>query len=236
MQRPVPEELGTFSIVASDVERGFWGVAVSTHPISVGATVPWAEWRVGAIATQALSNYGYGPEGLSLLRRGLSAPEVVRRLTDADRKREHRQLAVVDRRGRVAAWTGKKCLDSALHITGEGFSCQGNLLASDDVVKAMARNFEASRGSLDLRLFGAVEAGLRAGGDRRGVQSAALVVVHREPWFDRASSDRWTDLRVDQHPRPVAELGRILRIDHELTRKFLRARTARLRRRRRARG
>jgi len=222
---------GTFSIVAADVSNGFWGVAVSTNPISVGATVPWAEWKVGAVATQAQSNYQYGPDGLVLLRRGLSAEEVVRRLTSADRQREHRQLAVVDRRGRVAAWTGKKCLASALHVTGDGFSCQGNILAKEEVVHAMARRFEAARGSLGSRMFRALEAGLREGGDRRGVQSSALVVVHREPWFDPAWSDRWTDLRVDQHRRPVAELGRILRVDEEMTRKFLRARAARLKRR-----
>ncbi len=225
------ERWGTFSIVAGDPETRFWGVAVSTKPMSVGAVVPWAAYRVGALATQAQSNILYGPAGLDLLRRGLAAEEVVRRLTRADPKREHRQLGVVDRRGRSAAWTGSKCLDSATHVTGPGFSCQGNIVRSEAVVHSMARTFEGSRGSLGQRLWAALEAGRRAGGDRRGIESAALLVVHREPWFDRAWGDRWTDIRVDQHARPVQELRRILRLDEAQTQRFLRARAARLRRR-----
>jgi uncharacterized Ntn-hydrolase superfamily protein len=215
---------GTFSIVASDVDHGFWGVAVTTHPMSVGATVPWAEWKVGAVATQATSNYSYGPNGLALLRRGATAEETVRRLTRADPKRDHRQLAVVDRRGRAAAWTGKSCLPHALHVTGEGFSCQGNILTGDDVVHAMARAFDSSRGTLASRMLGALRAGRRVGGDKRGHQSSAVLVVHREPWFDRTWSDRWVDLRVDQHARPIDELARILRLDEAETRRFLRSR------------
>lgn len=224
------EEYGTFSIVACDEERSSWGVAVSTKPLSVGAVVPWAQWKVGAVATQADTNFHYGPEGLALLRRGASAEEVVRKLTRADPKREHRQLGIVDRRGRAFAWTGRKCLPHALHVTGEGFSCQGNILASEDVVPAMARSFETSRGSLGRRLLRCLEAGYAKGGDRRGIESAALLVVHREPWFDRAWSDRWTDLRVDQHRQPLRELDRIFRIDDGQTRRFLRARALRLRR------
>jgi uncharacterized Ntn-hydrolase superfamily protein len=224
---------GTFSIVACDPDRAFWGVAVSTKPASVGATVSWAEWRVGAVATQAMSNYYYGPDGLALLRRGLSAEEVVSRLTRADAKRAHRQLAVLDRRGRVAAWTGPKCLDHALHLTGEGFSCQGNMLASAEVVPAMARAFESARGTLGSRLLKALEAGAAEGGDRRGIESAALVVVHREPWFDRSWSDRWVDLRVDRHARPLRELARLVRADEAETRRYLaqRARAARAKKR-----
>jgi uncharacterized Ntn-hydrolase superfamily protein len=225
------ERFGTFSIVAADVEHGYWGVAVSTNPLSVGATVPWAEWRVGAVATQAMSNFYYGPDGLALLRKGLAAEEVVRRLTRADPKRDHRQVAVVDRRGRSAAWTGRKCLDTALHVTGDGFSCQGNILVGDQVVHSMVRVFESSRGTLGSRMLRALQAGAREGGDRRGIQSAALLVVHREPWFDRAWGERWSDIRVDQHRQPIRELGRILRIDENATRAFLRARAARLRRR-----
>jgi uncharacterized Ntn-hydrolase superfamily protein len=225
-------EYGTFSLVACDPDRNSWGVAVSTKPMSVGATVPWAAWKVGAVATQANSNYHYGPLGLAALRKGLSAEEVVRRLTRADPKREERQLGVVDRRGRAAAWTGAKCLDWAGHVTGDGFTCQGNILANDRVVPAMVRAFEAKRGSLGRRLHAALVAGARAGGDRRGMESAAILVVHREPWFDRAWSDRWVDLRVDQHPRPVAEIGRILRRDEAATRAFLATRAAKLRRRR----
>jgi uncharacterized Ntn-hydrolase superfamily protein len=226
------EEYGTFSIVACDPAHRFWGVAVSTKPMSVGAVVPWALWRVGALATQADSNYQYGPLGIAALRRGLSAEDVVRRLTRADPKREHRQLGVVDARGRAAAWTGSKCRDWAGHVTGDGFSCQGNILANDQVVPSMVRAFESARGTLAKRLYAALVAGARAGGDRRGMESSAILVVHREPWFDGAWSDRWVDLRVDQHPRPVAELGRILRRDEAATRRFLTTRAARLRRRR----
>ena len=127
-------EHGTFSIVACDEDRRFWGVAVSTKPASVGATVPWAEWHAGAIATQATSNFYYGPRGLDLLRKGFAADEVVRRLTRADHQREHRQLGVIDWRGRTAAWTGSKCIEHALHRTGDGYACQGNMLASSSVV------------------------------------------------------------------------------------------------------
>jgi len=228
-------EHGTFSIVACDDERQFWGVAVSTKPASVGATVPWAEWRVGAVATQAMSNYFYGPEGLHLLRRGLPAAEVVRRLTRADPQRDHRQLGVVDGRGRAAAWTGTRCIDHALHLVGDGYSCQGNMLASERVVPAMARAFERGRGSLGRRLLGALRAGAAEGGDRRGIESAALVVVHRERWFQRGWSDRWVDLRVDRHPRPIADLGRLFRADETETRRFLAQRAAAARKRRRGR-
>jgi uncharacterized Ntn-hydrolase superfamily protein len=226
------DDFGTFSIVACDPERKFWGVAVSTKPMAVGATVPWAAWRVGAVATQAQSNYQYGPDGLALLRRGLSAEEVVRRLTTADPGRDHRQLGVVDRRGRAAAWTGAKCLDSATHVVGDGYSCQGNIVASEEVVRSMARTFEKSPGTLGRRMLRALYAGYREGGDRRGIESAAILIVHREPWFDRSWSDRWTDIRVDQHRTPIRELDRILRIDEVATRRFLAARAARLRRRR----
>jgi uncharacterized Ntn-hydrolase superfamily protein len=229
-------EHGTFSIVACDDERRFWGVAVSTKPLSVGAVVPWAEWRTGAVATQAMTNYTFGPRGLELLRKGLGAEEVVRRLTRSDPGREHRQLGVLDRRGHAAAWTGAKCIDEALHQVGEGYSCQGNMLTARTVVPAMAKAFEASRGTLGSRLLRALEAGAREGGDKRGMESAAMVVAHREPWFEKFWSDGWVDLRVDQHRTPIAELGRLLRRDEADTRRFLaqRAAAARKRARRRA--
>ncbi|MCI4364983.1 MAG: DUF1028 domain-containing protein [Thermoplasmata archaeon] len=229
-------EYGTFSIVACDPDRRFWGVAVTTKPASVGAVVPWAEWRVGAIATQAMSNYYYGPEGLALLHRGVSAEDVVRRLTRADRQREHRQLGVVDLRGRSAAWTGSKCLEHALHQVGEGYSCQGNLLASASVVPAMAKAFESARGTLGSRMLRALKAGAREGGDRRGMESAALLVVHRERWYPPSWPDHWTNLRVDRHLRPLTELERLLRIDEDETRRFLSRRTASLRRAKKRRG
>ena len=222
---------GTFSLVACDKERDAWGVVVATKPTAVGAVVPWAEWRVGAIATQADTNQWYGPRGLDTLRHGFRAAEVVRRLTRGDPRRAYRQLGVVDRRGDAAAWTGSRCRDWAGHVLGEGFSCQGNILANETVVPAMAREFERARGGLAHRLYRALVAGERAGGDRRGMESAAILVVHREPWFDRAWRDRWFDLRVDQHRRPVAELGRILRLEEAATRRFVAARVGRRRRR-----
>jgi uncharacterized Ntn-hydrolase superfamily protein len=230
------DKFGTFSIVASDVEHGYWGVAVSTMPMAVGAVVPWAEWRAGAVATQAWTNYTYGPNGLALLRKGFSAEEVVRRLTRPDARRDERQLGVVDRRGRAAAWTGTKCMDSALHVVGEGFTCQGNIVASEAVVQRMASAFERSRGALAARMIVALRAARRAGGDRRGLSSAAALVVHREPWYDRTWSDRWVDLRVDEHRRPVEELARLVRRDAAETKKFLRSKmVARLRKARRPR-
>ncbi|HTT14530.1 MAG TPA: DUF1028 domain-containing protein [Thermoplasmata archaeon] len=216
-----PRDHGTFSIVACDRDQGFWGVAVSTKPPSVGAVVPWAAWRVGAVATQAMSNYHFGPRGLELLRRGLSAEDVVRRLTRSDPGRDHRQLAVVDRRGAVAAWTGSKCIEHALHTTGDGYSCQGNMLASATVVPAMASAFEHARGSLASRMMAALRAGAAEGGDKRGMESAALVVVHREPWFESIWSDRWCDVRVDRSARPIAELARLVEADARDTRRFL---------------
>jgi uncharacterized Ntn-hydrolase superfamily protein len=225
---------GTFSIVACDPDRTYWGVAVSTKPLAVGAVVPWAEWRVGAVATQAMSNYQYGPKGLALLRKGIPAEEVVARLTRADPKRDHRQLGVVDRRGRAAAWTGRKCMASANHVLGDGFSCQGNLLARDTVVPAMARAFESTRGSLARRLMAALKAGAREGGDRRGMESAAMIVVHRRPWFDRAWGDQWLNLRVDQHRRPVVELERLVGLEEANARKLLAWHAAQLRKKRTA--
>ena len=223
---------GTFSIVATDPERTYWGVAVSTKPLAVGAVVPWAEWRVGAIATQAMSNYRYGPDGLALLRKGLSAEEVVERLTRVDPKREHRQLGVVDRRGRSAAWTGKKCRASANHVLGDGFSCQGNLLAAETVVPAMAVAFESTRGPLARRMLAALRAGAANGGDRRGIESAALLVVHRRPWFEPAWGDQWLNLRVDQHRSPIRELERIVRLEEGNARKLVAWHAAQVRKRR----
>jgi uncharacterized Ntn-hydrolase superfamily protein len=222
---------GTFSIVACDADRTYWGAAVSTKPLAVGAVVPWAEWKVGAVATQAMSNYHYGPGGLALLRKGVPASDVVRRLTRADPKRDHRQLGVVDRRGRAAAWTGTKCLASASHIVGDGFSCQGNLLASDAVVPAMASAFESTRGSLSRRMLAALRAGAAKGGDRRGMESAAMVVVHRRPWFELAWGDQWLNLRVDQHRRPVVELGRLVALEEANARKLVAWHSAQVRKR-----
>jgi uncharacterized Ntn-hydrolase superfamily protein len=222
--------------VACDADRKYWGVAVATKPSSVGAMVPWGEWRVGALATQAWYNYQYGPRGLELLRRGVPAEEVVRRLTRSDPGRATRQLGVVDGRGRSAAWTGSKCEEFALHQTGDGYTCQGNILASASVVPAMAKAFESARGTLGSRMLRALKAGAREGGDRRGMESAALMVYHRERWLPWHFPDFWTNLRVDRDRRPIAELERILRLDEAETRRYLAQRAAAARKRKNARA
>ena len=206
---------GTFSIVAHDRERGEWGIAVQSKFIAVGAVVPWARATVGAVATQALANVRYGPEGLALLQKGGNAEEVVRKLTTADPKRAHRQLGVVDSKGRAAAYTGTECLNWAGHHVGDGFACQGNILFGPDVVKAMARAYETTPGDLPERLLAALSAGQREGGDRRGMQSAALLVVREEGGYD-TGSDRWVDIRVDDHPSPIEELKRVFKL-YDLT-------------------
>ncbi|HEV2317676.1 MAG TPA: DUF1028 domain-containing protein [Thermoplasmata archaeon] len=210
-----PPRFGTFSIVAYDRDRSEWGVAVQSKFLCVGAVVPWAEAGVGAVATQALANVRYGPEGLALLREGLAADEVVRRLTAADDQRDHRQLGVVDRRGRAAAYTGSKCMDWAGHQVGDAFACQGNILFASAVVEAMARTFESTPGDLPERLLAALASAQREGGDRRGMQSAAMLIVRPEGGYDRGS-DRWVDVRVDDHPSPIEELRRIFEL-YDLT-------------------
>jgi uncharacterized Ntn-hydrolase superfamily protein len=210
-----PPRFGTFSIVAADLERGEWGIAVQSRFISVGSVVPWAEVGVGALATQALANVRYGPDGLELLRKGHSAEEVVRTLTAADPKREERQLGVVDGKGRAAAHTGAKCLDWAGHVVGKGFACQGNILFAKEVVHSMARTYESTPGDLPERLLAALAAGQREGGDRRGMQSAALLIVRQGGGYDEGS-DRWVDVRVDDHPSPIEELKRVFQI-YDLT-------------------
>jgi len=205
---------GTFSIVAFDRALEAWGVAVQSRFISVGSVVPFAEVGVGAVATQALANPSYGPTGLALMRRGLSAEDVVRRLVSADGGREDRQLGVVDAKGRSASFTGKQCLEWAGHEVGDGFACQGNILFGPDVVRAMARTYESTPGDLLERLLAALSAGQREGGDRRGMQSAALLAVRKGAGYGK--TDRWVDLRVDDHASPIEELKRIFRL-YDLT-------------------
>ncbi len=209
-----PPRFGTFSIVAHERATGTWGVAVQSKFISVGAVVPFAEAGVGAIATQALANVSFGPEGLARLRAGSNAEEVVRELVGADPEREHRQVGVVDARGRAAAYTGAKCLDWAGHEVGDGFTCQGNILFGPAVVRAMARSYEGTAGDLVDRLLAALAAGQREGGDRRGMQSAALLVVRKGAGY--GGTDRWVDVRVDDHPSPIEELVRVFRL-YDLT-------------------
>ncbi len=173
--------------------------------------MPWARAGAGAIATQALANLGYGPDGLDLLAQGRDAGSVVAALTAADAAREHRQLGVVDAAGRAASFTGRECFEWAGGIVGDGFCCQGNILAGPQVVDEMRRAFERAHGDLARRLLAAVSAGDGVGGDRRGRQSAALVVV-REGGGYGGGIDRAVDLRVDDHPDPVRELGRLLEL------------------------
>jgi uncharacterized Ntn-hydrolase superfamily protein len=205
----------TYSLVACDPAAREWGVAVQSKFPAVGAVVPWAEAEVGAVATQALANVSYGPRGLELLREGLVAAEVVERLTAPDEDRPHRQLGVVDAQGRAATYTGSDCLEWAGGVTGEGYAAQGNILVSEETVRALAQAFEAGAGArLAERLLAALAAAQAAGGDRRGQQSAALYVVKKDSGYG-ASSDVLVDLRVDDHPRPIEELERLWGI-HEL--------------------
>jgi uncharacterized Ntn-hydrolase superfamily protein len=201
--------IATYSIAACDLEAGQWGVATQSKFLAVGSVVPWAEPHVGAIATQAYANPRYGSDGLALLRDGLSADEVVERLTAADEGRDHRQLGVVDREGRGATYTGKECLDWAGGRTGPCYAAQGNILVSGETVDAIAESFEGSAGKpLAERLLDALDAAQAAGGDRRGQQSSALLVVEKDGGYAKLS-DTIVDLRVEDHERPLAELRRL---------------------------
>jgi uncharacterized Ntn-hydrolase superfamily protein len=208
--------VATYSICACDLEAKQWGVAVQSKFLAVGCIVPWAEPLVGAVATQSWANPRYGPDGLALLREGLPAEEVVTRLTDADDKRAQRQLGVVDGQGRGASYTGEECHDWAGHRTGAGYAAQGNILVSGETVDALAETFEATAGNpLAERLLDCLDAAQAAGGDSRGQQSAAIVVVGPEQGF-AGLSDVFVDLRVDDHPQPLEELRRIFGIHQEL--------------------
>ena len=204
--------VATYSIAACDLEAGHWGVATQSKFLAVGSVVPWAEPGVGAIATQAYANPRYGPDGLALLRDGLGAQEVVDRLTAADDGRDHRQLGVVDGRGASASFTGSECMDWAGGLTGPCFAAQGNILVGEETVAALAAPFVATAGQpLAERLLACLAAAQAAGGDRRGQQSAALLVVERDGGYARLS-DLLVELRVDDHEQPVDELARIYRL------------------------
>ena len=199
----------TFSIVAFDPASQCWGVAVESKFLAVGPVVAWARAGAGAVATQAFANTGYGPQGLKLLAAGLSAKAVVEKLTQQDDGQDHRQLGVVDANGHSASFTGKACYDWAGHRTGTGYACQGNMLAGATVVDDMAKAFEANSGRpLAQRLIGALQAGQATGGDKRGQQSAALLVVKDKGGYG-GYTDQLVDLRVDDHPQPIAELNRL---------------------------
>jgi len=202
---------GTFSIVAYDSVTQELGVAVQSKYFSVGTDVPWAEAGVGAVATQARVDPSFGPKALALLRTGLSAPEVMRALAATDSAWDSRQLGIADARGGLASWTGSKCLDWAGGERGADFACQGNILAGSAVVGGMARAFRETKGEMAERLLAALDAAQAAGGDKRGMQSAALLVVRpsaTRPQF----TQRYIDLRVEDHKTPIKELRRLLEI------------------------
>ena len=207
--------IATYSIAACDLDAGQWGVATQSKFLAVGSVVPWAEPRVGAIATQAYANPRYGSEGLGLLREGLSAEEVVQRLTAADEGRDQRQLGVVDSEGRSASFTGAECLDWAGGRTGPCYAAQGNILVSAATVDAIAETFESSKGTLAERLLDCLDAAQAAGGDRRGQQSAALLVVEQDGGYAKLS-DTIVELRVEDHELPLTELRRLYRLHEAL--------------------
>ncbi|HEY3551962.1 MAG TPA: DUF1028 domain-containing protein [Gaiellaceae bacterium] len=208
--------VATYSIVGCDLEAKQWGVAVQSKFLAVGSVVPWAEPDAGAVATQAYANPSYGPNGLALLREGLSATEVVERLTSEDEGRDERQLGVVDAQGGSASFTGPGCNDWAGGRTGPGYAAQGNILVGEETVAALARTFEENTQlSLVQRLLECLVAAQAAGGDRRGQQSASVLVVQRNGGY-AGLSDILVDLRVDDHERPIPELRRIYGLHQRL--------------------
>jgi uncharacterized Ntn-hydrolase superfamily protein len=206
--RPV----STYSIVAFDKETGQLGVAVQSHWFSVGPIVPWAESGIGAIATQSFVEVSYGPLGLELMRTGKSPEEALRALVSADKNQDVRQVAMVDAQGRVAVHTGKNCIPEAGHTIGDGFTCQANMMLKNTVWDAMASAFQNTKGELADKMVAALEAAETEGGDIRGKQSAALIVVKGKSsgvWW----RDRLYDLRIEDHPTPVPELKRLLKLN-----------------------
>lgn len=195
----------TFSIVAYDSDAAAWGIAVASKFPAAGAVVPWAEAGTGAVATQSHANTSYGPEGLAMMRAGASAAETIDDLTGRDDQRALRQVGIVDAVGSAATFTGTDCFDWAGGLTGPGYCVQGNILAGPQVVESMAAAFESESGDLPDRLLAALLAGDRAGGDRRGRQSAALLVVKEGAGYG-GYNDRWLDYRVDDHQDPVPRL------------------------------
>lgn len=207
--RSQQQAVATFSIVAFDPETGDLGVAVQSKFLGVGAVVPFARAGVGAVATQSWANTSYGPRGLALMAENVSVEQVLTELTGPDEDRALRQVGLVNAHGQAAAFTGDKCYDWAGHIIGPNFACQGNILVSEDTVQAMAESFQNSTGELTHRLVQALVAGQAAGGDRRGQQSACLLVVREKGGYG-GLNDRYCDLRVDNHSEPITELQRLL--------------------------
>jgi uncharacterized Ntn-hydrolase superfamily protein len=214
--RAVPPRAGapsmpvaTFSIVARDPATGDLGVAVQSHWFSVGSVVPWAEAGVGAVATQSFVDPSYGPKGLALMKQGVAPKDALARLLAADAQRDVRQVAFVDAKGRAAVHTGAKCIPGAGQHVGDGYTTEANLMLTDEVPDAMARAFEAAAGPLAERMLAALDAAQAVGGDIRGRQSAAILVVKARasdtPW-----TDRLVDLRIEDHPEPLKEMRRLL--------------------------
>lgn len=201
----------TFSIVARDPDTDAVGVAVQSKFISVGSVVPFASADAGAVATQSFANVAYGPDGLDLLREGETAGEVVEELTTADDEAASRQVGVVGQDGSVAAFTGEDCFDYAGDIQGDHYTVQGNILENEETLTAMAAAFEETDGGLPEKLIAALHAGNEAGGDKRGEQSAALYVAKPEGGYD-GGNDRWVDVRIDDHERPIDELERVFKL------------------------
>jgi uncharacterized Ntn-hydrolase superfamily protein len=201
----------TFSIVAYDRKTGEIGGAVQSHWFSVGTVVLWGEAGVGVVATQSFTNPAFGPEGLALLKEGMVPSAIVERMTNQDEGRDVRQLAVINARGEAAAFTGKKCVPNAGHVVGETFSAQANMMLTDKVWPAMAEAFRSAKGDLAGRLLAALDAAQAAGGDFRGKQSAALLILSGNP-SGKIWQDRKVDIRVDDHREPLKELRRLLKV------------------------
>jgi uncharacterized Ntn-hydrolase superfamily protein len=208
----------TFSIVAYDPDRKEWGIAVASKYLAVGSAVPFAKAGVGAVATQSYVNVDLGPKGLELMATGTAAEEALEKILADDKGKATRQVGIVDAKGEPATFTGDKCNPWAGGKKGKHFACQGNILTGPEVVDKMAEAFEAAEGRLAWRLMDALEAGEKAGGDKRGKQSAAILVV-RERGGPNGFGDRVVDLRVDDHKEPVAELARILALRLSRTKK-----------------
>ena len=207
--RPADTPIATFSIVGYDPKTEEFGIAVQSKFLASGAVVPFAKAGVGAIATQSWANTSYGPEGLALLEEGKTVEEVLEILTEKDQERHLRQVGIVDAKGNAATYTGDGCFDWAGGRTGPNYACQGNILVSEETVNAMALSFEQTEGELARRLAAALDAGQKAGGDRRGKQSAAILIVKDKGGYG-GFNDKYMDLRVDDHKEPIKELMRLM--------------------------
>ena len=201
----------TFSIVAFDPENVEWGVAVQSKFVAVGSLVPYGRAGVGVIASQSWCNTSYGPKGLALLEQGLTAEETINIITKQDEKRERRQVGIVDSYGNAASFTGSECFDWAGHIVGENYACQGNILVSDETVLSMSQAYRETEGDLVEKLLSSLEAGQEAGGDSRGKQAAAVLVFKEKGAYD-GGTDKYIDVRVDDHEHPIKELRRVFEI------------------------